>query len=61
MSGIFAGKKFGKSRILLKCFVRHSKYLTLIFPSNLNSKDIKDIYKHVHIQTHITYDICYLH
>lgn len=51
-------KKFGKSRILLKCFVRHTKYLTLIFSSNVN---IKDIYKHIHIHTHIIYDISYLH
>lgn len=58
MSAIFMAKKFGKSRILLKCFVRHTKYLTLIFSSNVN---IKDIYKHIHIHTHIIYDISYLH
>ena len=45
-------KKFGKSRILLKCFVRHTKYQMLIFSSNLNSKDIKDIYKHTHTHTY---------
>lgn len=58
MSAIFMAKKFGKSRILPKCFVRHTKYLTLIFSSNLNSKDIKDIYKHIHIHTHMIYVIC---
>lgn len=58
MSAIFMAKKFGKSRILLKCFVRHTKYLTLIFSSNVN---IKDIYKHINIHTHIIYDISYLH
>lgn len=54
MSAIFMAKKFGKSRILLKFFVRHTKYLTLIFSSNVN---IKDIYKHIHIHTHIIYDL----